>query len=167
MQKITKPLIDRGIDGVEDSLAVLKEYRLLREDIESLIELSTWPGKKSPMDAVEGKVKAALTRAYNKEVTPYSYSATVAVKKKKQSSEDALDQLDEGYNEEENYSANKPSSCNSSDEEDEDLNNDVLIKAKKKTEAPQQKKKATGSSAGNAGKKASKGSSKVLKTKSK
>jgi replication factor C subunit 1 len=80
---------------VAESLNVIKEYRLLREDIDSLIELCSWPKKKNPMDAVESKVKAALTRAYNKEVQPYSYSVVTVGAKKKRSAEVAEDE--DGY----------------------------------------------------------------------
>lgn len=127
IDKITKPLRDRGVDGVEEALSVLKEYRLLREDIDALIELTSWPGKKNPMDAVEGKVKAALTRAYNKEVSPYTYTATAAIKKKK--AEKTSDEFEEGYGGEEEGTTNVASD----DEDNEDVESDVLIKTKKKT----------------------------------
>lgn len=142
VEKITKPLRDRGLDGVEEALSVLKEYRLLREDLDSLIELTTWPGKKNPMDSVEGKVKAALTRAYNKEVTPYTYTAAAAIKKKK--SEKSNDELEEGYGGEDEGATIEASD----DEENEDVESDVLIKMKKKTtttkgsDAPSTSKKA-------------------------
>lgn len=126
IEKIIKPLRDRGADGVEEALSVMKEYRLLREDIDSLIELTTWPGKKNPMDAIEGKVKAALTRAYNKEVTPYTYTATAAIKKKKMDKLD--DALEAGYGGDEEEGV----SVGSDDEEDENVESDVMIKAKKK-----------------------------------
>ncbi|XP_073821314.1 germ line transcription factor 1 [Musca autumnalis] len=132
LNKIVKPLIDKGVDGVEESLETLKEYHLLREDIESLIELSTWPGKKSPMDAVDGKVKAALTRAYNKEVLAYSYSATAGVKKKRAEASDDFDALGGGMEEGEEGTV---APVESEDENDDNLENDGLIKAKKKTAA--------------------------------
>lgn len=109
------------MDGVDESLAVLKEYHMLREDLDSLIELTTWPGKKSAFDSVEGKVKAALTRAYNKEVTPYSYSATAAVKKTKVTTDDVYGDDEEGEQ--------------SEDEQESTVDNDVLIKAKKRPAA--------------------------------
>ncbi|XP_061394264.1 replication factor C subunit 1 [Musca vetustissima] len=130
LNKIVKPLVDKGADGVEESLETLKEYHLLREDIESLIELTTWPGKKSPMDAVDGKVKAALTRAYNKEVMAYSYSATAGVKKKRAEASDDFDALGGGMEEGEEGTTNV---VESEDENDDNLENDGLIKAKKKT----------------------------------
>ncbi|KAI8120769.1 Replication factor C subunit 1 [Lucilia cuprina] len=148
LNKIVKPLVDKGLDGIEESLATLKEYHLLREDIDSLIELTTWPGKKGAMDKVDGKVKAALTRAYNKEVLAYTYSATAGVKKKRAEASDDMDQLamEEG---EEGSNANIESE---DEKEDDDLENDALIKAKKKTAASTTK--ASTSKAAAAGKKA-------------
>lgn len=117
-------MIDDKLDGVEEALSVMKEYRLLREDLDSLVELSAWPGKKSPMDSIDGKVKAALTRTYNKEVAPYSYSVMNAVKKSKASYDG---DVFEGY---EDDTAGQAAS---SDEDNDNIDNDTLIKAKKTT----------------------------------
>lgn len=122
LKNIVQPMIDDKNDGIEEALNVMKEYRLLREDVDALVELSTWPGKKSPMDSVDGRVKAALTRAYNKEVAPYSYSAATGVKKKKAAAED--DYL--------NDIADEPA-VSSDEGEDETVDNDNLIKQKKAT----------------------------------
>ncbi|XP_075145168.1 replication factor C subunit 1-like [Haematobia irritans] len=130
LNKIVKPLVEKGLEGVEESLETLKEYHLLREDIESLIELTSWPGKKSPMDAVDGKVKAALTRAYNKEVLAYSYSAAAGVKKKRAEAMDELESLGMEDGEE-----GGTATVDSEDDKDDDLEKDGLIKAKKKTAA--------------------------------
>lgn len=117
-------MIDDKLDGVEEALSVIKEYRLLREDLDALAELSTWPGRKNLMDSVEGKVKAALTRAYNKEVAPYTYSAVAGVKKSKASYDGDIQVDFEG-------DGNR---VDSSDEEDDDsIANDTMIKAKKPT----------------------------------
>ncbi|EDW15931.1 replication factor C subunit 1 [Drosophila mojavensis] len=139
---IVRPLAEDGQEGVAAALQVMKDYHLLREDLESLIELSSWPGKKSPMDAVDGRVKAALTRAYNKEVMPYSYSAQATVKKKR--AEAAGDEEEAGmlYGEDEEGGQVVHSS---EDEDDDKLELDALIKAKKKP-APAAKK-ASGSGA--------------------
>lgn len=150
IEKITKPLRDRGVDGVDEALSVLKEYRLLREDIDSLIELTTWPGKKNPMDAIEGKVKAALTRAYNKEVSPYTYTATAAIKKKKA---EKNDEFEEGYGGEDEATGMDASD----DEENESVESDVLIKAKKKATSTKGSEAAsTSKKGGNKSKKAKK-----------
>lgn len=118
---IVRPLKERGVEGVPEALQVIKEYRLLREDIDSLIELSTWPKMKNPWESIDGKVKAALTRAYNKEVQPYAYSVQSGIKKKAaKSSEDQ----DEGY-------GDAGGSGDDEDEEDEPLEKNTLIKVKK------------------------------------
>ncbi|XP_064547571.1 replication factor C subunit 1 [Drosophila montana] len=137
LANIVRPLAQEGVPA---ALQVMKDYHLLREDLESLMELTTWPGKKSPMDAVDGRVKAALTRAYNKEVMAYSYSAQANVKKKR--AEVAGEEEEAGLllGEEEGEGAQMAAS---SDEEDQDkLELDGLIKAKKKPAAAAKKPSA-------------------------
>uniref|UniRef100_A0A336K826 Replication factor C subunit 1 n=1 Tax=Culicoides sonorensis TaxID=179676 RepID=A0A336K826_CULSO len=123
---IIDPLKDKAMDGVSESLDVIKAYKLLREDIESLVELSSWPRQKNPMEGVESKVKAALTRTYNKEVLPYSYSVQQAVKKKKVEISDDF----EGFGDEEDLQE-----ASGSEEEDDKLENNAFIKVKKPTVA--------------------------------
>lgn len=48
--------MSNGMAGVPDALNALKEYHLLREDIENLQEFNNWPGSKDPMSNVDGKV---------------------------------------------------------------------------------------------------------------
>lgn len=106
-----------------------------------MIELSTWPGKKSVWESVDSKVKAALTRAYNKEVTPYTYTATTAIKKKKGSvgNDDNATELEYGMEDRE------ASTVDSENDEDENVDDDVLIKAKKKSTAATASKKSDAS----------------------
>lgn len=137
VQAIIRPLKEKGLEGVPESLEVIKEYGLLREDIDSLLELTTWPKMKSPWESIESKVKAALTRAYNKEVLAYSYSVQAGVKKKASRAADSQDMED--YENEDEGAA--------SDEEDEDsLENNALIKVKKPTAAKAGSSKASSSS---------------------
>lgn len=132
---IARPMRERGADGVEAALAVMMEYQLLREDIDSLLELSTWPGQKNAFDGVDGRVKAALTRMYNKDVAPYTFSGAAAVKKRKADSADAA--ADETGDVEAYSEGDGASTVVSDDDEEEDTNveNDVMIKAKKKPAA--------------------------------
>lgn len=122
LKNILQPLIDDQNDGVEESLNIMKEYRLLREDVDSLVELTTWPGKKNLWESVDGRVKAALTRAYNKEVSPYTYSTVTAAKKKKLAAadDDFVGLGDDG-----------DGGDVSDDDDDDKLENDNLIKSKK------------------------------------
>jgi replication factor C subunit 1 len=141
---IVRPLKEKGVEGVQDALAVIKEYHLLREDIDGLIELTTWPKMKNPWDSVESKVKAALTRAYNKEVQPYTYSVQAGVKKKSGKST-AADEGVEGY-EDQNEDGGPPSE---NEEEDDSLENNAFVKVKKSTAASS---KASSSKAGTSSK---------------
>lgn len=143
-QFLTKAIIDplkqKGMEGVNESLDVIKAYKLLREDIDSLIELSMWPDEKNPMEGVESKVKAALTRTYNKEVLPYSYSVQQAVKKKKVEVSEEY----EGYGAEDEGLQD----ASGSEEEDDKLENNAFIKVKKPSAVAPKK---TGSSKEKAG----------------
>ncbi|XP_073992983.1 germ line transcription factor 1 isoform X2 [Rhodnius prolixus] len=96
---IVSSLITSGTEGVESSLQFLHEYNLLREDIESLTELTTWPHTKDPFSTLDSKVKAAFTRAYNKRpvLTPFSINA-LAKKGRKGGSE--VNELEMASNEE-------------------------------------------------------------------
>lgn len=129
VQAIVTPLKENGLEGVPQALAVIKEYRLLREDIDALIELSLWSKIKNPWDSIDSKVKAALTRAYNKEVQPYSYSLQANVKKK---ASRAADDDTEGYE-------NEEGSTQSDEEEDDSLENNAFVKVKKPSTAKESK----------------------------
>ena len=131
VQAIVRPLKEKGAEGVKDALDVIKEYRLLREDIESLLELTSWGSSKNPWEQVDSKTKAALTRAYNKEVQPYSYSVQAGVKKKKSSGSDEM------YGEEgdDNDQA-------SDDDEDDSIEKNAMIKVKKVTSKQEKEPKA-------------------------
>ncbi|XP_047498187.1 replication factor C subunit 1-like [Penaeus chinensis] len=136
---VINPLIHHGQDGVQDAVKVMTTYDLLREDLESLLELSQWPGSKDPMSRVDSKVKAAFTRLYNKESQPSPYAA-VQISKKKGNRGDDMD--DEEEMEE--------------DEEDNDVASDAMIKVKKGgqkkvTDASKVKGKGLPSSRGGSG----------------
>jgi replication factor C subunit 1 len=141
VQAVVRPLKEKGVEGVNDALNILKEYRLLREDIDSLLELTTWGASKNPWEQIDSKTKAALTRAYNKEVQAYSYSAQAGVKKKKGSGGS-----DEMYGEEDDENIQE-----SDDDEDESLEKNSMIKVKKVT-AKQEKEPKAGTSKSTAAK---------------
>lgn len=121
VKAIVKPLIDKGAEGIQESLKVIKEYHLLREDLDSLFDLTTWGGAKSPWDKVDSRVKAALTRTYNKEILPYSFSAQADVKKKKKAA-----------SAEEEFGMEEDGAGQSDDDEEEDsIEKSTMIKVKK------------------------------------
>lgn len=85
LNAVTRPLIDRGANGVPTAVERMQHYFLQRADLESLSELAQWPGSRDPMALVDSKVKAALTRALNKEavMTPYATDDVIVKKKGK------------------------------------------------------------------------------------
>ena len=51
--------------------------------MDCIFDLTQWVGKKEPLAGVESKVKAALTRVYNKSSAPVPFAVDMKVKKKK------------------------------------------------------------------------------------
>ncbi|BHF80665.1 replication factor C subunit 1 [Sparganum proliferum] len=80
---MTAPLKEGDIDSV---LGTLNAYQLLREDMDNILELASWKGRPNPLKAVNSKVKAALTRAYNKSshVVPYACASQAGSSKRRQ-----------------------------------------------------------------------------------
>ncbi|XP_034244815.1 replication factor C subunit 1 [Thrips palmi] len=132
LKAVIHPLVEEGSQGVPKTLQAMQDYYITRDDLESLLELSRWPGRPDPMAPVDSKVKAALTRAYNKGgvMTPYALDAPI--KKKR-----ATGGGEEGYEEEEGEEG--------SASESEDDAADAMIKAKKIEK--KDKKDARGTSA--------------------
>ncbi|GFG38063.1 hypothetical protein Cfor_02338 [Coptotermes formosanus] len=123
---VVGPLIKEGLDGVPATLHVMQSYYLLRDDIDSLMELSSWPNQKDPMSHVNSKVKAALTHRFNKEgvMTPYSI---VNIKKFASKSNQDLEFDGDGQDVQDDEEK----------EEEDDITRDAMIKAKKRRAAPQ------------------------------
>lgn len=134
---IVMPLIKDKVDGIPKAMEVLKSYNLLREDLDSLTMLSLWSGQKDPMDKVEPKVKAAMTRAYNKEAMALPY-APATVKKGRGTNYDEDNEDDEQDDDD--------------DKNDSNPEDDAMIKKRKK--APEKENKPSTSKG--AGKKGSK-----------
>lgn len=88
--------------------------------MDSLVEISLWPGQRDPMQLLESKVKAAFTRAYNKSsaLTPFAVGA--APKKKTVASQD------EGF-----IDGEEDEGTVSDDEDADNLDNDRMIKVLK------------------------------------
>ncbi|XP_058693109.1 replication factor C subunit 1 isoform X3 [Poecile atricapillus] len=119
---LVQPLKDFGADGVQQAITFMDSYCLMKEDVENIMEISTWGGKPSPFSKLDPKVKAAFTRAYNKEahLTPYSLSSVKA--SKRQSVSAATLDLSEDLNVEE---------IQSDEDEQDTVDSDAMIKQKK------------------------------------
>ncbi|XP_033225269.1 replication factor C subunit 1 [Belonocnema kinseyi] len=109
---ITKPLIS---GDVESAVNVMTQYHLMREDLDSIVEVSLWPGSRNPMQFIESKVKAAFTRAYNKHAATAPYAMTAGKKKKGGASPEEEFEDEDGDN----------------SEEDDDIDIEKMVKAKK------------------------------------
>lgn len=82
LDSLTKPLIDKGADGVPSAVRRMHHYYLQRADLDNLCDLALWPGMGDPMGRIDSKVKAALTRSLNKEAFMMPYATGDFVKKK-------------------------------------------------------------------------------------
>jgi len=62
---LTKPLVAKGLEGIDDVLSTMEYYYLNREDLDSLIEVNGgFGGTKDPMANVPTQVKSSFTRKY-------------------------------------------------------------------------------------------------------
>jgi len=72
-ERIIRPLINKEEEAVSSAIKTLSHYCLLKDDLDSIIELSLWYGEKSPYAVVDTKTKSALTRNYNNLYNPLPY----------------------------------------------------------------------------------------------
>ncbi|XP_036187392.1 replication factor C subunit 1 isoform X5 [Myotis myotis] len=129
---LVQPLTSQGVEGVQDVVALMDAYYLMKEDFENIMEISSWGGKPSPFSKLDPKVKAAFTRAYNREahLTPYSLQAGKAPR---HSTGPALDpEHSEEFLEDDSQS----------DEKEQDaVEMDAMIKKKTKSSKPSKSEK--------------------------
>ncbi|GAU93363.1 hypothetical protein RvY_05316 [Ramazzottius varieornatus] len=124
-RSLTAPLASKGAEGIDDVAAFVNSYDLLREDMEPILDVTTWTGMKNPLENVQPAVKAALTRTLNKSdhLSPYAASD---VKKGRAKATDAERDL---MGEEDAAALALPEEDEG--EEDEGVEKDAMIKAKK------------------------------------
>ncbi|KAL7636133.1 UNVERIFIED_CONTAM: hypothetical protein RMT77_013952 [Armadillidium vulgare] len=118
---VVSPLVTKGSEGVADAVNVMLSNDLLREDLDSLLELSLWPGTKDKMTSVESKVKAAFTRTLNKEAHMTPFSTLSIAKKSSRVTQEDLELLDESEEEVEEEE----------EEDDDDITKGGMIKVGK------------------------------------
>uniref|UniRef100_A0A3Q3W5I5 Replication factor C subunit 1 n=1 Tax=Mola mola TaxID=94237 RepID=A0A3Q3W5I5_MOLML len=138
-QVLLSPLQRHGTEGASKAVQILDDYQLIKEDVDSIMEISVWGSQPDPYSKLDSKVKAAFTRAYNKDVhlTPYSLQV---VKKGRQGGggggESELGGEDVEYDVQE------------SEDEGEGIKSDAMIKVRtlnveEELESKQKKKKDT------------------------
>ncbi len=143
---ILRPMKTDGPDGVPASVQAMKDYSLLREDLDGLLEVTQWPDRDLPMKDVDSKVKAAFTRLYNKEVVlPYATSSAVS-RKRGGAAAAAADEAE--YLEDEGEDGGKESDADDAD----DIAADAMIKAKKPKGGKGAEAKPSAATKGKAGK---------------
>ncbi|VDD82633.1 unnamed protein product [Mesocestoides corti] len=105
--RLSAPLKEGDVNTV---IETLDAYKLLREDMDNIMDLTSWQGRSSLMKAIDSKaccpvllaywalhllhnVKAALTRSYNKSVhiLPYATSSGTSGKRKARATEGTLE----------------------------------------------------------------------------
>ncbi|XP_073898550.1 replication factor C subunit 1 isoform X3 [Castor canadensis] len=129
---LVQPLTSQGVEGVQDVVALMDTYYLMKEDFENIMEISSWGGKPSPFSKLDPKVKAAFTRVYNKETHLAPYSLQVA-KMSRPSLGSALDS---------EYSDELQEDDAQADEKDQDaVETDAMIKKKTKSSKPSKPEK--------------------------
>jgi Replication factor RFC1 C terminal domain len=117
---VTTPLLTKGAEGVSEAIDAMVEYNLIRDDLEKLSELSTWGSATSAWQRVDGKVKAQLTRQYNKMpiMTPFAIQSISGGAKRGQVS--TVADYEDGDEDDETFVE--------SEVEEEDADKDSMIK---------------------------------------
>ena len=120
---LSKPLIRRGADGIKQVINTMNEYSLTRDDFDTILELSTWPGQKDPSTLIDSKVKASFTRTFNKEarMNPFSIVNVKKLKGAKAGDEMGVDGGEDG---------DENSDDDDDDEKKDDVTLDAMIKVK-------------------------------------
>lgn len=83
--QLIAPLIHSEKGGVPVVLDVMEKYSLVKDDMDSIIELSMWNNDTNPLKNLDSKTKSSLTRAYNKKdfALPYAVGNDTRVISKK------------------------------------------------------------------------------------
>uniref|UniRef100_A0A8C8RXB8 Replication factor C subunit 1 n=1 Tax=Pelusios castaneus TaxID=367368 RepID=A0A8C8RXB8_9SAUR len=119
---LVQPLASLGTEGVQDTITFMDSYCLMKEDVESIMEISSWGSKPSPFSKLDPKVKAAFTRAYNKEAHLTPYSLHVVKPSKRQPASELASEPNEVLNADE---------FQPEEDEQDTIESDAMIKQKK------------------------------------
>lgn len=57
---LVQPLTSQGVEGVQDVVALMDTYYLMKEDFENIMEISSWGGKPSPFSKLDPKVNCVI-----------------------------------------------------------------------------------------------------------
>ena len=54
--RLTTPMIEDNTEGVSQVIGLMEEYDLTKDDYDSILELTQWPGLQDPRSHIESKV---------------------------------------------------------------------------------------------------------------
>ena len=54
--RLTTPMIEDNTEGVSQVIGLMEEYDLTKDDYDSILELTQWPGLRDPRTQIESKV---------------------------------------------------------------------------------------------------------------
>ncbi|PAV74101.1 hypothetical protein WR25_22594 [Diploscapter pachys] len=93
-ERLVDPLVRKEAEGVSDVMKTIVEYNLIKDDMDAIGELANWPwpNRIDPTSKILPKVKAALTRAINKEHRLLPYALEDISKKRGAKSELKMDE---------------------------------------------------------------------------
>uniref|UniRef100_A0A6G1SHX0 Replication factor C subunit 1 n=1 Tax=Aceria tosichella TaxID=561515 RepID=A0A6G1SHX0_9ACAR len=84
-ERLSAPLLRKDkLGGVDSVIDFMHDYALMREDLNSIMELASWSFKPDPMQKVDTKTKTALTNAYKKRSVALPYFVDDRPAKKRQ-----------------------------------------------------------------------------------
>ena len=55
-ERLTTPMIEDNTEGVSQVIGLMEEYDLTKDDYDSILELTQWPGLQDPRTQIESKV---------------------------------------------------------------------------------------------------------------
>lgn len=58
---LLEPLRCRGTDGASESVRLMDDYDIIKEDFDSIMEISTWGGQPDPYSKLDSKVRESAT----------------------------------------------------------------------------------------------------------
>ena len=54
--RLTTPMIEDNTEGVSQVIGLMEKYDLTKDDYDSILELTQWPGLQDPRTQIESKV---------------------------------------------------------------------------------------------------------------
>ncbi|XP_078072170.1 replication factor C subunit 1 isoform X3 [Mustelus asterias] len=120
---LVQPLTLKGTNGVQEAVETMDAYYLMKEDVDCVMEISSWGGRPDPFSKLDPKVKAAFTRTYNREthLTPYTLQDVKKLKRGSAAGSSLDSELSDGLHTEDVQS----------EETEDNLELDGMIKPKK------------------------------------